>query len=230
MNKLSVIVPFYNEERYLKKSIQRLLTENIFEKIILVDDCSSDNSFNIAKSISQSYEHIVLISTSKNTGKGHAIKIALKEVETSHVIVHDADLEYFPNDIPEMFHEASKNINTLVLGSRVIGKKERTTLYKSTFYGQKIFSIIFSFLHKKKISDIATCYWLIETENLRKMNICENGFAIEIEVLSKAIKSGFKIIEIPIKYEARSYEEGKKIRSKDAIKIFLKIFKYFILN
>jgi len=230
MNKLSVIVPFYNEERYLKKSIQRLLVENIFEKIILVDDCSTDNSFNIAHSLSQSYKHIDLISTSKNSGKGYAIKMALQEVETSHVIVHDADLEYFPNDIPEMFHEASKNKNVLVLGSRAIGTKERTTLYKSTFYGQKIFSIIFSFLHKKNVSDIASCYWLLETDNLRKMDICENGFAIEIEVLSKAIKNGLKIIEIPIKYEARSYEEGKKIIFKDALNIFFKIFKYFILK
>lgn len=230
MNKLSVIVPFYNEERYLKKSIQRLLAENIFEKIILVDDCSTDNSFNIAHTLSKSYKHIDLISTFKNSGKGYAIKMALQEVETSHVIVHDADLEYFPNDIPEMFHEASKNKNVLVLGSRVIGTKERTTLYKSTFYGQKIFSIIFSFLHKKNVSDIASCYWLLETDNLRKMDICENGFAIEIEVLSKAIKNGLKIIEIPIKYEARSYEEGKKIIFKDALNIFFKIFKYCILK
>ena len=132
-----------------------------------------------------------------------------------------------------MYNLAKLNRNSLILGSRTIGNKKRTTLYKKTYYGQKIFALVFSLLNKQKLTDIASCYWLIETKHLREMNIVEKGFSIEIEVLSKAIRKGLSIIEVPIKYEARSYADGKKIKLTDALKILLKIlssskFYYFI--
>ena len=138
MDNLTVIVPFYNEEKYLYESVQRLLAEKIFEKIILVNDFSSDGSPQIANNLSDNHKHIYFISTSENIGKGNAIREALSKIKTSHVIVHDADLEYFPEDIPEMFEIAKNNKDTLVLGSRTIGDKTRITLYKTTFYAQKI--------------------------------------------------------------------------------------------
>ena len=225
MNNLTVIVPFHNEEKYLSDSVQRLLSEDIFEKIVLVDDCSSDNSSEIAKEIikKNNSKNLLLISTAANLGKGNAIRDALDVISSSHVIVHDADLEYFPEDIPEMFEIALKNKNTLVLGSRTIGTKKRTTLYRTTFYAQKIYAFIFSVLNNHRLSDIASCYWLLETDHLKNMNICEKGFTIEIEVLSKSLKNGLSIIEVPIKYEARSYENGKKIKLIDGIKILFKI-------
>ena len=223
MNNLTVIVPFYNEEKYLYESVQRLLAEKIFEKIILVNDLSNDNSFEIAQNLSNNYEQIRVISTSKQIGKGNAIREALEHINTSHLIVHDADLEYFPEDISEMYQIAIKNRDSLILGSRTIGDKKRTNLYKTTFYVQKIYALLFSLLNSHRISDIASCYWLLETKQLKSMNISENGFSIEIEVLSKALKKGLSIIEVPIKYEGRSYQDGKKIKLLDGLKIFLKI-------
>ena len=223
MENLTVIVPFYNEEKYLYESVQRLLAEKIFERIILVNDFSSDNSPQIAKNLSDNHKHIYFISTSENIGKGNAIREALSKIETSHVIVHDADLEYFPEDIPEMFEIAKNNKDTLVLGSRTIGDKTRITLYKTTFYAQKIYAKVFSLFNNYKLSDIASCYWLLETKHLKEMNISEKGFSIEVEVLSKALKRGMKIIEVPISYEGRSYENGKKIRLIDGVKILFKI-------
>lgn len=226
MKTLGVIVPFYNEEQYLQMSVERLIEQKIINQIVLVDDCSTDNSFIIAKNITKKYDHITLISTHSNIGKGNAVHKGLTNIKTSHVIIHDADLEYFPEDIPKMFSKASINSNTLVIGSRTIGNEVRESKYKRTLYAQKIFSFIFSVLNKKLISDIASCYWLIETEVLRNFKLSEKGFAIEIEVFSKALQQDMKIIEIPIRYIARSYEEGKKIKASDGLKILLKIF-YF---
>ena len=147
MNNLTVIVPFYNEEKYLYASVQRLLAEKIFEKIILVNDLSNDNSFEIAQDLSNNYEQIHVISTSNQIGKGNAIREALEHTNTSHVIVHDADLEYFPEDITEMYQIATNNKDSLILGSRTIGDKKRTNLYMKTFYAQKIYASISSNLN-----------------------------------------------------------------------------------
>lgn len=226
MKTLGVIVPFYNEEQYLQQSVDRLVEQKVINQIVLVNDCSTDNSFKIAEYFSTKYDYISLISTDFNSGKGSAVHKGLSKINTSHVIVHDADLEYFPEDIPEMFLEASINTNTLIIGSRTIGNKIRKSKYKRTFYAQKVFSFLFSILNKIAISDIASCYWLIETSVLRDFNLREKGFGIEIEVLSKAVKQEMKIIEIPINYNARSYREGKKIKASDGIRILLKIVSF----
>jgi len=142
------------------------------------------------------------------------------------MIIHDADLEYFPSDVPEMFEVAKMNPSCLVIGSRTIGKKNRNNRYKITYLGNKILTSFFSLINFYKVTDIASCYWLIETEVLKNLDIKENGFAIEVEVLSKFLLGGNEILEVPINYEGRLYSEGKKIKLKDGIYIFIKIIKY----
>ena len=227
---LSVIVPFYNEEKFLESSITRLLKLDIVKQIILVDDCSEDDSYLIGERLVNQNNKILITKTNKNLGKGGAVKVGLEKVTSTHVIVHDADLEYFPEDIPEMFEVVSTEKENLVLGSRTIGTKKRKNLYFYTYFGNKIFTLLFSILNNYKVSDIASCYWLVKVESLKEINISEKGFGIEVEVLSKFIKRKIDIIEVPIKYEARSYEDGKKIKLKDGIQIFLKILKYSKLN
>ena len=109
MINLTAIVPFYNEENTLRQSVQRLLNEDIFSEIILSDDNSSDNSSKIAKTLSNDYQHIKFISADKNLGKGNAINNAVSILNTSHVVIHDADLEYFPKDIVQMYEKALTN-------------------------------------------------------------------------------------------------------------------------
>jgi len=223
---LSVIVPFYNEEKFLKKSVLRLVDVNIFEKIILVNDKSNDKSIEIAEMLCKKYDFIHLINLEKQNGKGNAIRVGLDNIQTTHLIVHDADLEYFPHDIPEMFEIAKINPSSLVLGSRTIGEKVRNNRYKITYFGNKILTNFFSIINFYKISDIASCYWLIETKALKELDIKEKGFAIEVEVLSKFLNKRGRIIEVPISYDGRLFSEGKKIKLKDGIKIFIKIIKY----
>ena len=227
MNKeISVIVPFYNEEKFIEQSISRLIDTNLFKNIILVNDKSSDTSGQIAEKISEQFDFIELINLDNQKGKGNAIRVGLEHVKTSHLIIHDADLEYFPSDIPEMFDAAKKNPSCLVIGSRTIGKKNRNNRYKITYYGNKILTYFFSLINFYKVSDIASCYWLIETEVLKNLDIKEKGFAIEVEVLSKFLRGGNQIFEVPINYDGRLYSEGKKIKLKDGISIFTKIIKY----
>ena len=230
MNNLTVIVPFYNEENYLQKSIDRLTDSDIFDKIILVDDCSTDNSANIANKNVLENNKMIFLKSSSNKGKGSALNLAKNIVETSHVIIHDADLEYFPDDIVEMFNWVKENQDSLILGSRFIGNKKRSTIYSRTLLANKVMSSFFSFINGYKVSDVATCYKLMPSSFFKEMDIKENGFSIEIEILSKFLKYNKSIKEVPIKYEGRSYNQGKKIKTLDGFKYLFNIIKYRIFN
>jgi glycosyltransferase involved in cell wall biosynthesis len=230
MNNLAVIVPFYNEENYLQKSINRLIDSDIFDQIILVDDCSTDNSASIANENVLKINKIIYLKSSSNKGKGNALNLAKDTIETSHVIIHDADLEYFPDDIVEMFNCVEDNQNSLILGSRFIGNKKRVNIYARTLLANKIMSSFFSFVNGYQVSDVATCYKLMPTPFFKEMDIKENGFSIEIEILSKFLKYNKSIKEVPIKYEGRSYEQGKKIKSSDGFRYLFNTIKYRMSN
>jgi len=230
MNNLSVIVPFYNEENSLKKSIERLLKNDIFEQIILVDDCSTDHSASIANEFTSNFNKITYVKSVDNGGKGSALNIAREFLDTTHVIIHDADLEYFPQDIVEMFKVSKLHPTSLILGSRFIGNKKRKNIYARTLYANKIMSLFFSFIHSYKVTDVATCYKLMPTSFFQEIKIKEKGFSIEIEVLSKFIKWNKSIVEVPISYEGRSYRDGKKIRTMDGFRYLFKTIRYRIIN
>lgn len=228
MDNLGVIVPFYNEKNTLAESIERLLNQNIFAEIILSDDNSNDGSDKIAKQYEDSNENIKYIKSLENKGKGNALNNAKDFITTKFVVIHDADLEYFPEDIVEMFEKAKTNPQSLIIGSRFIGNKERINIYRRTYFANKVMSLFFSLIHFCKISDIATCYKMMATKNFKEIELVENGFSIEIELVSKFLKKYKSIIEVPIKYEGRSYEEGKKIRPLDGLMYLINSIKYKI--
>ena len=226
MFNLSVIVPFFNEENTLKESVTRLINENIFDQIILSNDNSTDSSPEIAKNLEREFVHIKYITSDTNLGKGNAINVASKQVNTTHVVIHDADLEYFPKDIGEMYQFAKENPDSLILGSRFIGIKSRENVYIRTYIANKIMSIFFSIINLYWVTDIATCYKLMPSKFFKEMKIQENGFSIEIEILSKFLKHNRSIIEVPISYKGRSYSEGKKIKLSDGFMYIINTLKY----
>jgi len=230
MINLSVLVPFFNEEKFLEQSVNRLLENNIYEKILLIDNNSTDNSYNIAKKLVDSNENIELYITDKRKGKGVALSQAKELITTSHIVIHDADLEYFPEDISEMF-EISKNFpSSMILGSRFIGNKERKNVYIRTFFANKVMSLFFSIVNLYNISDVATCYKLMPADFYKNISLKENGFSVEIELLSKFLKYNRSVKEVPIKYEGRSYSDGKKIKTSDGFKYLLNTLKYRFIN
>jgi len=203
-----------------------LLEIDCYSEIILFDDSSTDKSFQIATDLKNSYQNIKLYQHEKNTGKGSCIISAKEFINTTHVIVHDADLEYDPSDISKLYIESLKYPKDLILGSRTIGNIKRFKKYKGLVVVNKILTSLFSFLNSYKVSDIASCYMLMPTQFLKEHIYEEKGFGIEVEILSKFLKTNNRIIEIPINYSARSYSQGKKIKIKDGVNIFIKILKY----
>ena len=230
MINLSVIVPFFNEEQFLQESVDRLLSNDIYSSIYLIDNNSTDNSYNIAKNLETQHKKIELHKTNKKKGKGSALGFSRSLIKTSHVVIHDADLEYFPEDIVEMFDVAQTNQNSLILGSRFIGNKERENIYLRTFLANKVMSLFFSFVNFYKVTDVATCYKLMPSKFFINTELRENGFSIEIELLSKFLKYNKSVLEVPIAYEGRSYSEGKKIKASDGIQYLLNTIRYRFFN
>jgi len=227
---LSVIVPFFNEEQFLEESIDRLLSNDIYSSIYLIDNNSTDNSYNIAKNLETQHKKIELYKTNKKKGKGSALGFSRSLIKSSHVVIHDADLEYFPEDIVEMFDVAQTNQNSLILGSRFIGSKQRENIYLRTFLANKVMSLFFSFVNFYKVTDVATCYKLMPSKFFINTELRENGFSIEIELLSKFLKYNKSVLEVPIAYEGRSYSEGKKIKASDGIQYLLNTIRYRFFN
>ena len=230
MINLSVIVPFFNEEQFLQESVDRLLSNDIYSSIYLIDNNSTDNSYNIAKNLETQHKKIELHKTNKKKGKGSALGFSRSLIKTSHVVIHDADLEYFPEDIVEMFDVAQTNQNSLILGSRFIGSKQRENIYLRTFLANKVMSLFFSFVNFYKVTDVATCYKLMPSKFFINTELRETGFSIEIELLSKFLKYNKSVLEVPIAYEGRSYSEGKKIKASDGIQYLLNTIRYRFFN
>lgn len=228
MKTLTVVIPFYNEEDTLKKSVDKVLDSGVGDEIILVDDCSTDASYKIAEEFEKSNKNILLIKTKSNSGKGGAIKHGINHINSELFVVHDADLEYNPKDLIEMKKLANKNEGCVILGSRFIGQKKRNNIYKRALWANKFLSFLFSYVNKKNVSDIASCYKLIPVKILKSFNLIEDGFGYDIEVLAKSLSRGSRVIEVPIEYWGRTYEEGKKIGLYDGIYFTYSIFKYRI--
>jgi len=230
MKNLAVIIPFYNEKDFLEISVNRVTELEIFEQIILTDDCSNDGSSEIALNLASSNPIIEYTNGVSNSGKGKALNNAKHLITTSHVVIHDADLEYFPDDIVDMFNLVEDNPKSLILGSRFIGTKDRKNVYFRTYMANRAMSLFFSLVNFYYISDIATCYKLMPTSFFKSLQIKEKGFSVEVEILSKFLRKNKKIIEVPIKYEGRSYSEGKKIKASDGFKYIFNTVKYRFLS
>lgn len=222
---ITAIVPVYNEEKFLKKSVIRLLELEEINTIYLVDDCSTDRSRKIMDQLSLENNKIRLFQTDKNSGKGKAVCSVQKELNTDYVIIHDADLEYDPRDIKSMIEKIDTNNPNLVLGSRFLHENKKQ-IYLRTFLANKFLSKVFSIIYFVKVTDIATCYKLMPTDYFKFEQFFEKGFAIEVELLSKYFKSNKNFSEVPINYNARSYKDGKKIKLKDAFKYLYAMLRY----
>jgi len=221
--KLSIIMPIYNEEKTLIEIYNKVKNVNIGDiekEIIMVDDCSKDNSWEIMRSIK---DDIKLLRHEINKGKGGAIKTALKEVTGDYVIIQDGDLEYNPEEYNKLLKHIHKY--DIIYGSRLMGsiKGFNVPLH---YIGNKALSITTSLLYGKYISDMETCYKLIKSDIIKNMVIDSNRFDFEPEVTSKLLKGNHKIKEVPISYDCRSFDEGKKITWRDGVKALYVLLKY----
>jgi len=234
---LSVIVPVFNEEYLVESSLRRLfiLEESpILEKIeiIVVNDCSKDNTPEILKQLSKKLPPISnkfewkFINHTKNMGKGKAIQTALKEVSNEITIIHDADLEYFPKDILRMIPLFIEENADAVYGSRfAIHEYRRVLMYRHEL-GNKLLTFFCNIISNLNLTDMETCYKAVKTDLLKTIPIRSHDFRFEPELTIKLGKRDSKIYEIPINYSGRTYTEGKKINWIDGFKALWAIFKF----
>lgn len=222
----SIIVPFYNEEILLEQSVQDLVKEDFLKEIILVNDGSSDSSKTIALNLEEKYENITLIDSKENKGKGFAVQLGLQNATGDLVGIYDADQEYSVFDLKRLVDCVRNEDIDYACGSRFIGNLERNNIYLRTFIANKFLSYLFSYVHKVKVTDIATCLKVFKTDVLSEFNFEKNDFSIEVELIAKVSSKTKKYKELPVSYVGRSYQDGKKIKFIDGLKYIFAIFKY----
>jgi len=228
MKTLTVLVPAFNEENTIFESIERLKNISIITEILVLDDGSTDKTKQLVENAALNNNKIKLMHFDTNNGKGAVLNKSREFITSDYVVIHDADLEYFPEDIEEMFKEV--NGDNLILGSRFIGNKKRINLYSRTFLANKGMSLFFSLVNSTKITDVATCYKMMPSSFFKANSFTEKGFSIEIEMLSRFLKTSDQIIEVPISYKGRSYKEGKKIKLQDGFLYLINTVKYKIIS
>lgn len=222
--RLSILMPVYNEKATLGRIIDRLKTLPIDKELIIVDDCSTDGSREILKSQYKNQPGISVIFHKDNMGKGAAVRTALKEAAGDYAIIQDADLEYNPEDYLLLLDAAVREKIGVVYGSRFL-KTWRVTSF-CHFLVNRFLTIVTNILYRCNLTDMETCYKLINTEVFRGLDIESRRFEIEPEITAKLLKKGYDIIEVPISYKGRSYHEGKKITWRDGFVTLWTLLKY----
>ena len=219
--KLSVIIPCYNEKQtigiILKKVIQSLQNYKFLNyEILIIDDHSKDGTVEILKNISQE-EKINVYFHERNLGKGAAIQTALHYVTGDLIIIQDADLEYDPFDYNKLLLPFFETNADVVYGSRFLGGGKYVRIHFFWHYiANKILTFICNLFINLNLTDMETGYKVFKTEALKNISLKEKTFSFEPEVTIKLSKKKYKFFEVPITYNGRSYQEGKKIRLKDA--------------
>ena len=223
---LSIIVPLYNEEKTLLEILNNLYKlkdhqENI--QIIVVNDGSTDRSQEILDRNKNLYDEIIINST--NSGKGNAVRKGLEVSRGEYVTFQDADLEYDPMDFLKFINLINKFSPDLIIGSRFNYADYTRSHYVFNKIGNKFLTFLFNIFYNTTFTDIYSCYACFKKNLLNGEKIKTNGFEQHAEILTKVIKNGKKYYEVPINYNGRSHDEGKKIKFYH---IFLVIFQIII--
>ena len=224
--KISILIPVFNEKKTILKILEKVNIEkkNFDLQIVVSDDGSNDGTVEILKKNEHLFD--IFVNKTSNDGKGSAIIEGLKKCSGEYTLIQDADLEYDPEDYPKLFKPIIKHEADVVYGSRFVGDEPRRVLYFTHRVANFFITFLVNCLTNINFSDVETCYKLIKTDLLRKINLNEKSFAFEVEVTMKLAKEKVKFYEVGISYCGRTYEEGKKIQFKDAIIAVYKIIYY----
>ena len=229
--KLSIIIPVFNEVGTIQELLRRI--ENIEltkvkKEVILVDDASTDGSREILKKLKGKY---VKIFHDKNKGKGAALKSGIKIATGDFIIFQDADLEYNPNDYVKLLQPILENRANVTFGSRFTYQKlalfgSNRKMHPIHWIGNKFLTFVFNLLYNTSFTDVEPCYKMFKSNILKNTNINSNGFEYDIELMCKIVKKKYKIFQLPISYNIRTFDEGKKVNWKDGIVALITMIKY----
>jgi|SRR3989344_4856395 len=230
MRKLSIVIPVYNERNTIAQiinKVERTQINNFEKEIIVVDDGSSDGTKEVLKDFESKH---VIIEQPKNFGKGAAVRAGFSAARGDIVLVQDADLEYDPDDYPILLKPILENKADVVYGSRFIGANPHRTLYFWNYFGNKLLTTLSNIFTNLNLTDMEVGYKVFRREVLKSIQLKENRFGFEPEITAKIAKKGFRVYEVGISYSGRTYEEGKKIKFKDALRAVWCILKYNLFD
>jgi glycosyltransferase involved in cell wall biosynthesis len=232
--KLSVVIPVYNEERWLAELVRRVQVVPVPMELILVNDCSTDSTPAILKQIEAQYDNVRVFHQPKNMGKGAALREGFKHCTGDLVIVQDADWEYDPAEIPKLIQPILDGRADVVIGSRFVGESHRV-LYFWHSIANRMLTMLSNMFTNLNLTDMETCYKVFRRETIQNMKLRSNRFGFEPEVTAKIARRRkgqprLRIFEVPISYSGRTYEEGKKIGMKDAFQALYCIVRYSVAD
>jgi glycosyltransferase involved in cell wall biosynthesis len=215
--KLSVIIPVFNEEPHVEEIVAIVQSVAIDKELIIVNDGSKDASDRVIReNILPKYPNVTYLVHDRNQGKGSAIRTGIAAVRGEFALIQDADLEYDPKDYPALLDAFSDPSIRIVYGSRFLSGKKVTNPFH--YLVNRFITETGNLLFGGRLTDLETCYKMFRSQTLKDLDLVSAGFEIEAEITCKALKKRLKIVEVPISYRGRNYEQGKKITWVDGIK------------
>jgi len=220
---LSVVMPVYNERETIDEIVERVLAVPMRVELIVVDDCSTDGTRDRLIGLQERHGFRLLLQD-VNQGKGAALRRGFAAVTGDIVAVQDADLEYSPEEFPDLAELIVQGRADVVYGSRFLGR-HRVFLF-THYLGNRFLTLLTNVLYNTMLTDMETCYKVMRREVLHGLDLRSNGFGIEPEMTAKIFKRGYRVYEVPITYDGRGYDEGKKIGWKDGVVALWVLLKY----
>lgn len=220
--KISIIMPVYNERNTIEEIIQKVQSVKIEKELIIVDDGSTDGTREFLEGLK--VENIRILFHERNTGKGSAIRTAQSYVNGDIVIIQDADLEYYPDEYPQLVKPIVEGKADAVFGSRFLGTHR--VFYFWHYMGNLFLNFVTNLLYNSTLTDMETGFKAIKSEIFKKIQIDSNRFDFEPEITAKILRLKCRLYETPISYAGRGYEEGKKITWKDGISALYALIKF----
>jgi glycosyltransferase involved in cell wall biosynthesis len=230
--RLSVLMPVYNESRTLRTIVERVLAApvDLDIQLVAVDDGSSDDSLVILRELAEQDPRIVVIAQPANRGKGAAIRMAIEHATGDVAIVQDADLEYDPRDYQRVLAPILDGRADAVYGSRFAASQQRRVLFFWHSLGNKLLTTLSNMANDLNLTDMETCYKAVRVDILKQLRLTTDRFGIEPEITARLASWGARIYEVPISYHGRTYAEGKNIGWKDGVQALWLILKFRFLD
>ena len=225
---IAVAIPVYNERATIEQILKAVLSQNYVLEVVVVDDCSTDRTAEILKDISLSEPRLSWITHSRNQGKGAAVRTAIAAATGPIIVIQDADLEYDPAEYPQLIAPILSGKADAVFGSRFIGSHEHRVLYFWHAVGNQFLTLLSNMTTNLNLTDMEACHKAFRRELIQSIEIEENRFGFEPEIVAKTAQAGARIYEVAISYHGRNYAEGKKIGWKDGFSALRCILKYGI--
>ena len=226
---LSVVMPVFNEGATVRQMIDNVLAQRLVQQLVIVDDRSTDNTWEVLQAAARGDSRISLLRHEVNQGKGAALRTGFGGVTAPYVIIQDADLEYDPTEYYRLVGPMLRGNADVVFGSRFIGSEEHRVLYFWHSVGNKFLTTLSNMATNLNLTDMETCYKAFRREVIQKVKIEECRFGFEPEITAKVARMKLRIYEVAISYHGRTYLEGKKIGWRDGVHALWCILKYNFL-